>query len=280
MNQVFDLNRWLLLVAKHWNENKKKYLLGMVAVASLLIIWFTFMILAEIQEPLDTTIQSGTYFVGLYLVGCLFASILFADLAGGPKAIHFLSVPASAFEKLLCSLLYGVVFFYIVYTAIFYLVDMPMIKVANAVARNYWEDLRQLSSYKPQDVVNVFIAPGREYTHEPNFFYFFFLGFVALQAAFILGSVYFSGYNFLKTTIALLVVSLFFVFLIVQILNPMMPRGDFNSFTKYRLYENAHYWQVVSLPEWINTTLIFVLKYAFAPVFWVAAYFRLKEKEI
>jgi hypothetical protein len=278
MNQVFDLNRWLLLVAKHWNENKKRYLLGLAAIAGLLVIWYVFMILANQTNSLYEDLQMSTYFVGLYLIGCLFGSMLFADLSGGPKAIHYLSVPASNLEKLLCALLYGVVLFYITYTAVFYLVDVPMVKVANMVSFKYWQESHQTGKFVAQQITNVFIEPHGSPSF--NVYYHLFLGFIAAQAAFILGSVYFASYSFIKTVIVLLLVTLFFVFFIIKVLNPIMPHGDFNSFTKFRLYEREHYWQVVALPEWINPILLFLLKYAFAPVFWVATYFRLKEKEI
>jgi len=38
--------------------------------------------------------------------------------------------------------------------------------------------------------------------------------------------------------------------------------------------------KLITLPEWIGDVLVFLLKYAFAPLFWLATYYRLKEKEI
>ena len=62
-----------------------------------------------------------------------------------------------------------------------------------------------------------------------------------------------------------------------------MPDGNFyEGITSYRLYDVnvVDGEKFIRLPEWINTGTIFLLKYAFAPVFWVATYFRVKEKEI
>lgn len=47
MNQVFDFKRWLFLVGKHWGENRKRYLLSLVALAALMIIWYIFVMLIE-----------------------------------------------------------------------------------------------------------------------------------------------------------------------------------------------------------------------------------------
>ena len=75
-----------------------------------------------------------TYFFGLAIMGCFFGSMLFNELSSGPKAMNYLSFPASHFEKLVCGLLYGVVFFFIAYTVIFYIVDFAMVKFANSIA--------------------------------------------------------------------------------------------------------------------------------------------------
>src|SRR5438552_2097386 len=116
MNSVFDFNRWLLYIGKHWNENKKKYLLSLGAIAGLLVLWFSFIILVNMNSPLKPDMQVITYYVGLILTGCLYASLMFSDLNEGATAIHFLLIPVSAFEKLLCALLFSVVLFFISYT--------------------------------------------------------------------------------------------------------------------------------------------------------------------
>src|SRR5262245_28967305 len=113
MNPVFDLNRWVLYVRKHWNENRKKYLLSAGAIAGLLILWYSFVILVNIVNPLKMDNQVITYYAGMAICGTLYSSFLFAELSEGPKAIHFILVPASLFEKLLSAILYGVVLFFI-----------------------------------------------------------------------------------------------------------------------------------------------------------------------
>src|SRR5689334_11586661 len=134
MNQAFSFSRWLLLVEKHWSENRKKYLLALVAITGILLIWFLFNIVMEAYRPMDAGIQIGTYFGGLFIVGCLYASTLFSDLSSKSKGINYLSLPASQLEKTLCALFYGVVVFFIAYTVIFYMADIIMVKVSNQVS--------------------------------------------------------------------------------------------------------------------------------------------------
>src|SRR5688500_9725813 len=140
MNQVFDFQRWLFLVGKHWGENRKRYLLSLVALAALMIIWYIFVILVERKTPFFEEMQVGVYYVGMAITGCLFGSFIFAEAASGPRAMHFMSVPASIVEKVLCALLYGVVLFFICYTVIFYLVDFTMIKLSNGILEQYWKE--------------------------------------------------------------------------------------------------------------------------------------------
>ena len=177
MNQVFDFNRWLLLTGKHWNENKKKYLLSLGAIGGLLILWYSFLMLVNGDHPLSRDIQVLTYYVGLFLTGCLYASLIFSDLSDGPKAISYLLLPASLMEKLLTALLFGVIFYFICYTIIFYAVDIPMVKLSNEMLKSKAE-LVHVGNYLVQEVVNVFVDPDRD--AENINFYFLLLYFAAV----------------------------------------------------------------------------------------------------
>ncbi|MCW3120111.1 MAG: hypothetical protein JWM28_4193 [Chitinophagaceae bacterium] len=283
MNQVFNFNRCLLLIAKHWSENRKKYLLGMLAITGIILAWFGFYIVMERYRPMDPGVQYGTYYVGLFIVGCLYASTLFADLSSKSKGTNYLSVPASQLEKTLCTLLYGVVIFFIFYTLLFYFADIIMVKVGNTVAYSYWETNHSPAAvFEPQKVVNVFWTDSRPGQGEFNFLFYLLLCYFAVQSAYLLGSVYFSRFSFIKTTVGLLFIWLLLIVFVGKILNTFMPDGSFyESMASYRLNVGSDISEkIIRLPEWVNTGSLFLLKYAFAPIFWIATYFRVKEKEI
>jgi len=283
MNQSFDFGRWWLLVKKHWYENQRKYTLSLVAIAGLLLAWFTFIMVLNPYEPIDPGMQFGTYYFGLFIVGCLFASLLFADLSSTSKGINYLSMPASHLEKLLCALLYSVVVFFVVYSAIFYLVELPMIKISNAIAHTHWSKLMYKSgNFHEAEVINVFVMPNRP-AGVPNIFFYFLMTYFAIQAAFILGSVYFRKFNFIKTVISLILACAFLAFLVGQLFHSLMPSGNYyHGITSYSFFTNDDYenGKIVQLPEWIDGVLKLFIMYTFAPIFWVTTYFRLKEKEI
>jgi hypothetical protein len=281
MNQVFDMKRFTMLVAKHWSENSRKYTLGLIAIAGLLIFWYGFVILFESSGIINEGMQAVTYFVGLALAGCLYGSILFSDLGSGPKAMTYLIFPASHLEKLLVGLLYAVVFFFIAYTAVFYIVDIPMVKIGNSVAETYYA---KTGFREPAGIVNVFWKSfGQNNEKDPNPFFIITLIYVAVQSAYILGSIYFIKFSFIKTTISLLLFSLLISLFVGKVLYPMLPdRGYYTGLTSFRVLGTERFdgpYTAVSLPTWIDNILWFLLKYAFAPLLWIVTYFRFKEKE-
>jgi hypothetical protein len=282
MNQVFDFQRWLLLVGKHWGENRKKYLLSLVALASLMIIWYIFVMLIERRTPFFDEMQVAIYYIGMAIIGCLFGSLIFSEAASGPRAMHFMSVPASLVEKLLCALLYGLVLFFVCYTLIFYLVDFTMIKLSNGILEQYWKDRDPSYVFVEAKVVNVFTKPPNTGPDFPNIFFYFFLLYFNLQSAFILGSIYFSGYSFIKTTIALLLVFLAVIFFMANMLDDFTPQGHFGDgfFTYIIPGKDGEPSRVASLPGWMQVSIKYLLMYGFLPLLWSATYFRLKEKEV
>ncbi len=283
MNQAFSFNRWLLLIGKHWSENRKKYLLALLAITGIILIWFVFNIVMERHRPMGIDIQFGTYYAGLFIVGCLYASTLFSELSSKSRGTNYLSLPASQLEKTLCALLYGVVIFFAAYTLIFYFADIIMVKIANGISYVYWQKNHSPGEvFVPQKVFNVFLGDEEMRRGRVNMNFIIFLFYFAVQSAYLLGSIYFSRFSFIKTTVALLVLWLFIIVFIGKILGSFMPEGNFyEDITSYRLYDGgADGEKIIRLPEWVSTSILFLLKYAFAPLFWIVTYFRVKEKEI
>lgn len=277
MNQVFNFNRWLLYTGKHWAENKKKYLLGLGALAALLILWFSIVMMVEQHQPMNYNMQLTTYHVGLFAIGLLFASFLFHELSDNPKGIHFLMVPASVTEKLLTAIFFGLILFVICYTAVFYAVDTLMVKIANTLSAAT-TDVDNHGRPYVEKVVNIFTGPS--HLHDEYIFAWLFLIYLALQTAFTLGSVYFTKYSFIKTAISILVVFLFFMLLVGQVLDALMPEGDFsNSMASYAVKDNMGE-RVVMLPSWVPDIVYFCFRFGFPPIFILATWFRLKEKEV
>jgi hypothetical protein len=298
MTQTFDARRWWLLVGKHWSENRKKYTLALIAIAGLLLLWFIVILLSDGYRSTAPTMQISTYYFGLFVTGCLYGSMLFTDLGSKTRGLNYLLVPASHLEKLLCSLLYAVVIFFVCYTSIFYIVDALAVKIGNTLAYSHWLKQHVVNDvFEPRKIANVFSQPGQ--SRDPDMLVYLLLLYFVIQAIFIAGSVYFARFSFIKTTIAALLTGLFIAFVIAKVIYPILPHGSYyQGITSYHvytvkegvtingvtsgisIYSDPMTDKLVTLPAWIDDVLLFLLKFAFAPLFWLAAYFRLKEKEI
>lgn len=276
MNSYFDLNRWLLYISKHWNENKRKYLMALGAIGGLLILWFSFLMIVNQYNPMNESLQTAAYYGGLFITGCLYASLLFSDLNDGPKGVSYLLLPVSVLEKLLTALLFGVVLYFLCYTAVFYVVDFIMVKLANGIVAARFENVK-MGHFTLFEVVNVFVNPrGGD-----NFYIYILITYFAVQSIFMLGSVYFVKYNYIKTLVSGLIVFLILVFYEHKIMESFMPRGHFfKPFTIYRVYDYGYGEFSVHLPQWFSSIIIFLMMYALPPVLWIVTYFRLKEKEV
>jgi len=273
MNQFFSVRRFTLLVVKHWADNKKRYSLSVLAFIGLLITWFVFTMLADFNTLMGRELQQITFFLTLFAVGTFYASQYFNDLGSRAKGITFLLVPASAFEKLLCSLLYTVVLFFVVFVAAYFVVDVLMVAIAKAISGT------ATTTEKPT-VANVFEVILLRFNRDStvNFLLFFF----SVQSVFLLGSVYFEKYSFIKTIISGFV-ACFLLFCIMYLFSEqLLPGGDYPQgfLTSYRVHVDGVNDRLIQLPRWIGEVFRFLLMYAVAPFFWLVTYFRLKEKQV
>jgi hypothetical protein len=276
----FSFSRWKLIVAKHWAENGKRYLLSLLAIAGMLIAWYSFVLAMDKYNPLDIFFQYTAYFAGLYLVGCLFANSLFAALSSKKEGLGYLSLPASHLEKLLCAIFFGVVLFFIAFTVLFYLVDIPMVRLSNYLIEKYPRTVpNSLQLISTNSVYNVFTAEGGP-TPERNFHTFLF-GYFAIQSAFLFGSVYFTRYSFIKTIVYTLLFILVFVVFQTEVLQHMLPAGWHTDLTLWRERDGAlSDVRQVRLAPFADKFILGMGQYILPPVFWIITWFRLKEKEV
>lgn len=274
MNQFFNFHRFSLLVAKHWADNKKQYGLSVLAFIGLLITWFVFTILTQADDqPMSYDIQTATFFFSLFLIGSFYASQYFNELGSKAKGINFLMVPASTFEKLLCGMLYTVILFFIVFVALFYLVDVLMVNIINSIQGA--EDPAGKAK-----VANVFKIILLRFNRDAtlNFLLIFF----SVQSVFFLGSVYFEKYSFIKTVISGFVGGFILFCLMLFFNEELLPRGDYPSgfLTAYRVHVDGVNDPLIQVPRWIGEVFRLVMMYGVAPFFWLVTYFRLKEKQV
>ncbi len=268
MNQVFNLQRFTLLVKRNWADNKKRYVLSIIAFIGLLFLWFMFIQMVDKRRVYNDVFQRQTYFFCLFFGGAIYASQFFRDLGSKPKGINYLMAPASILEKFLNGLLYSIVLLFIVLTLVFYFVDVTMIYIFNKI------NVSMGYASSRSNVANVFIVKE----HNKNIVLYLLLAFVSIQSFFLLGSVYFKRYSFIKTIIALFILFFLFISWMGYFHSKIVPGNFTDGFSKYEVYTN-HIIQL-EVPVWFSDVLFNLLKYGVPLVLWYATYFRLKEKEI
>jgi len=292
MSETLSLKRLYMYTAKHWFESRKQYGLFFLALSVLMAGWFAFLIITGNPNLFNGENQMVIYFAGLFIAGCLSAAFIFNNLSAKAKKISYYMLPASAAEKLLCVLFYGVVLFFLCYSVIFYITDFFAIKVANSTISDMmnskslnaiqWRQQEGLYKFVPAKPVNVFKPAISDFIYYPGDSAEIFAAFFPIQSAFLLGSVYFTKNSLFKTIVALLAIFMLFVLVESKLLAPLFPREseNFNAFSTIRTYDAAGNATIYSLPFWIGNIASTFIKFAITPIIWVAIYYRLKENEI
>lgn len=263
MQNSFSFHRLSLLIRKQWIENRRFYGLATIASTVLMAISFILFWLLIQHSHYREEQTIAIYFVGLFLIGCLFSSNAYQVLGEKEKGQYLLSLPATHAEKLVTTILFTTVLFVLLYSGIFLLVKALAVAF---IKYKGWE--YQPMNLRPQ---------GRQAIS------YLFLGFFAVQALFLLGSVYFRKYAFVMTIIFGVAFSALYIYLLVKTVEAFMPLNfhwEGNRVVENNLPGDNSIYHVYTFGTFAEKFFMGFIKWIWAPVFWLATWFRLKEKEI
>lgn len=261
----FSFPRLLQLIRRQWFENSRLYLFSVLALVGLtsLVFWVWAISGHDYYEEVTYFI----FLIGLFISGLVFASLSFSALSEKTKATYWISSPASHLEKLLCVIFYSTIAFTIVYCLIFF----PIRSIAVSYVQNLVKENPRVFSFHPVNWTNSFDMVMKAFIY----------GYFAVQAFYLLGSVYFSRYAFILTTVVGATIIILFAYYTVELSESFFETGYSWQGTKVLGAEqNGPYVRSYELPPFITGLLIFVFKFIWAPVFWVATWYRLKEKQV
>ncbi|EDM37286.1 hypothetical protein PBAL39_09091 [Pedobacter sp. BAL39] len=280
MNSIFNFNRFALLVRRQWLDFGKIYLISLLVVTGAIIITYIFNLPKYTDDnhmPLGTVIRDGNFNmlfrIPLFLIlGFAFISITasgyFSAMGQRPKAIIELMIPASTFEKWLCSVLYTGVLSVGSFYLIFYLTDLGFVSYIRHM-------LEGITFSTEGDEIHG--LENRAVITRLFFAEFFEAGPVAysllipqvITSLFLLGSIYFHRFHYIKTA----VVSMIFLWVVGYTtirfsqwmigMKPMRASASFGSDPKLTAY----------LFLLVSTIVIAVFLS-------ITTFFRLKEKEV
>ncbi len=312
MNDTLSIPRLALLVKNHLVENKQRYTLyalGILAIAFIVYVlifsvnsfhanYYT-IIEGKVTNPDDTTewetIQFIVYFAGLCCFGGIFACVSFVDFSNSAEAIFYLNKPASYLEKWLTEVIVRIGFLFLVYTIIFYVIDIPATFLVRGI--EYTSSMDK-STIKEVGVTKIFHASDLFFFYMPNLnegLVYILLAslYTSIVGFFMYGAVLFNKYSFFKTLFLAFFVGMiyfFYGFFIVES-NFLMP-GDWNysfpikanldnvsSLLTTNIYDPNGGYRTSLDASVLSLVSLFLL--IVVPLIIVAcSYFKLKEKEV
>jgi len=277
MNNTFSIQRFGLLLKRQWLEFGKIYLISLAVIFGIFLVFYGYYykeILERLDHPLSYSWRVLNFREPLFVVtGFLFITIIasnyFAHLGQKSKAIIDLLIPASTFEKFLTGLFFVIFLGIGSYLLLFYVTDLVFV----TRFRSLFDGLSELTT-KVGEIREVKIAENLPYFFEKNnpneFKALYFLPFL-ITSIFLLGSIYFNKFHYIKTAISVMIFSGITTYILVKTGEWLMKGkvmindGDMGNeqFTK-------------STAELYVSLLFIVLTL----IFWSITYVRLKEKEV
>jgi hypothetical protein len=261
MNNIFKPGRFGMLFIKFTAEHYKIHLMSLVVLMGVLTLGGSFMVyLMDVRMEINLQLLLLLWIV--LFAGTVFTSTIFADI-NSKRAIVSLTLPATHFEKYLVAWLYSFVVFLVLVISAFYLVMLFLLNIKHFPGEQ-------------QEIFSLFYNVNG--LGSSVLFVLLTLYGVLHSIAFF-GAIYFKKMHFVKTAL------LFFMVIGVLIIgNNVIMRQMLNReiiqvmpFTYVGFLEKGIMYSVnVSSFVWTGQ-VVFV---GMALFFWIAAYFRLKEKQV
>ncbi|SEN09170.1 hypothetical protein SAMN05192574_102426 [Mucilaginibacter gossypiicola] len=262
MLKYFNPARFSRLFIKHTQEHYTRYLMSTVVLIGVMVLGGSFLIYM-INTSLDPVFQMLLYAWLLLLGGTIFTSNIFAEYGSSKQVIATLSLPASHFEKYLVAWLYSFLILFTVVTVSFYGVMAFLINI------------KHFPQQRPE-LINLLQKPGA--LEFPILFIVLVL-YALLHSIVFYGAIHFKKLHFIKTAFS------FFIGIAVmmfgnKLLYDLLLHKDAIAglpFTNVAYMEKGRV-IVINLTD--NKEFYALIMYmVLALMFWIAAYFRLKEKQ-
>lgn len=205
MSDTFNFRRMGLLIRKHWLENRRRYLIGAAAYTGLLFtvyfITYTTTGLNYVDEWDDyrRELQFPIYAFCLFIGGIIYAGLMFTDYNRKESAVFNLLLPASALEKAIVMIFFGIILYWVMFNISFFVVDTTILLATGRLGQ--WRLFNPFINVKHDEF-------GMTGIH---------LGYIFVQTLFVLGNVYFHRFAFFKTAIVATALLIFFMSSVLKV---------------------------------------------------------------
>jgi hypothetical protein len=257
MNKIFNPTRFGKLFLKHTSEHYKGYLMALSVLIGVMVVGGFFLVYVA-EARLDRSTQSILFLMVLLLAGTIFTSTIFADLGEKKKAIAYLILPATHFEKWLVAWIYSFLIFLVIYMCTFYGIAFFLLNVKPV-------------SGQAEGVINLLQKPQLQ----------FCLVYAFLHSIAFWGAIYFEKLHFIKTAFFFFLSLGLLILLNKTLLSAMTGRNVETTppFGDLRFADGGNF-VVIALPDQRENPFLTFLVMGLTLVIWIAAYYRLKEKQV
>lgn len=267
MNSTINIKRFGLLLKKQWLEFGKIQLIALAVVIGIILSFYSY---ALYRFDTRSTLESLFYFrEPLFIVlGILFITInssnCFAHLGQKSKATIDLMLPASVFEKFLAGVLFSSFLSILSYVLIFKVIDAAFI---NLTYKGYhttisWTVENVTKSYS----YNAYFFDNYLNRADSVLLLSIILFPLLLTSIFLLGSIYFNSFHYIKTAVSTMIFVAIAFFVVFK-------AKEFLTFGM----------KMKNIPDNQENVYLFLYPLSIALltlIIWIITYVRLKEKEV
>ena len=269
MNITFNMHRFSLLIKRQWLEFGKIYLVTLGVALGVIITFYSFSLFNLLTankgvSPYDLNFREPLFIIFGFLFITVITSSYFSHLGQKPKAIIDLMLPASSFEKFVASIFFTAFLSTLSFIAIFYLTDLAFVTKLRSTFQNFAkEETRNGVKLVVNHLAYFFVE-----NYPRDFKSIFLIIPFFVTSFFLLGSIYFSKFHYIKTAISGMIFAGIWGLIIVNtndlIFNGRIPKEQ----------------TFVNLGKGEMELGIFLLILILTVIFWAITYIRLKEKEV
>lgn len=249
---IFDINRVKLLLTRQLRLNSSTILIGFGAVVGVITFILSIRVITE-SNALSMAGFTGLALPIFFIGGYIFTSTIFSELRTSHRGYLYLTLPASAFEKLLVAWFISSILYVVASIVAFYVINLLLILVGFS------------TNSQPVPLFNFI----------DTWMLKIYAIYIVTQSVFLLGAIYFRGVNFLKTLLALFVISLGLSIFSALLTRLIVFQGFSIQFSNNMPDGIEGFIGDIFIP-----TVKILFWYIMAPFFLVVSYYRLKERQV
>lgn len=249
--QSLHIHRLYFLIRRHILSNGKSWLIAYGAIAGALLVLTLF---RGYFQPTDIGGLTGLYFVVMFIGGYIFTAGIFGELHQPQRSYQYLTLPVSTTERLLSAWLITAFLFPAVA-----ILTMALIVFIGNLVLNFTLDVTPFAG----------VFSSGSWSSLKVYW--------ITQSMFLLGAAYFRGYNFLKTVLALFVISL--ALQIIAGVTGWILFGTPGTQVAFGPEQMSHQLEDFFLRIFPSVARI-VFYFLFVPFFLITTWFSLKERQV